>query len=62
MKVYEIMAKLEKMPAGADVNFHCIAQKDELEEVDDEALSISFPIECVSLEDEGLVVLDSSIW
>jgi hypothetical protein len=62
MKVYELMAELASMPAGAKVEIHLIKNENELsifDEIDDlKTFSIIFEVQEVNQDNEGLITLD----
>lgn len=60
MKVYELMKELSTMPAGANVNFRRLAEKDELPKCQDapHLTELNFEIRTVDMADEGLILLD----
>ena len=60
MKVYELMKELSKMPAGAKVTFHRLAEKSELPKYPDEQrlTELDFEIREVCEAGDNLVQLD----
>lgn len=57
MKVYELMNELDNMPAGAEVRFRRVLEKNELDKTDDGLYVVDLPIRWAELEEE-VVLLD----
>ena len=61
MKVYEIMAKLESLPAGAEVKVCTIKTTNEMTLVDDDLYEINFPVRCIDVnhnQEDPIVIID----
>jgi histidinol phosphatase-like PHP family hydrolase len=54
MKVYELMKELSDMPAGAEVKFHTLEEKDNMEEYDDDTYEIDYEIKSVEFLDDSI--------
>lgn len=57
MKVYELMNELDNMPAGAEVRFRRVFEKNELNKADDGPYVVDLPVCWAEIEEE-VVLLD----
>jgi len=58
MKVFELMAKLSAMPAGAEVRIYMLKDLSELPAYDGTLREINFVLQEVELNDNDMVDLD----